>query len=266
MKDSRWRSLMLRPHMRAWVALLLAAVCSAGAGTEALRRDFHFQVIGGAQGLAQNSIAALLQDRAGYLWVGTQGGLQRYDGYSFRTFEHAETDASGMGEGPVSALLEDAQGTIWIGTTGTGVARLDAVSGSIVRVPLPNAASAELANVRALALDASGGIWAGTDAGISRIDAKGAGMAAPLALPRVEGRGARVRQMKLADDGTLWIASSLGLYKLAAQSDTLERVGGDVLDDVAALLIDHDHRIYAGSYDGLYAVAAGGAATRVWPE
>jgi diguanylate cyclase (GGDEF)-like protein/PAS domain S-box-containing protein len=256
---------MLRPHMRAWVALLLAAVFSADAGAEALRRDFHFQTLGGEQGLAQNTVSALLQDQAGYLWVGTQGGLQRYDGYSFKTFEHAENDPSGTQEGPVSALIEDAQGTIWIGTTGTGVARLDAERGAIVRVPMPSDASVDLANVRALALDASGGIWAGTDAGLARIDARGTQMGNPIALPRIEGRGARVRQMRLAEDGTLWIASSLGLFKLAPQTDTPERVGGDTLDDVAALLIDHDHRIYAGSYDGLYSVSAAGAATRVWP-
>src|SRR5689334_6476227 len=73
MRDSRLRSWMLRPHMRACIALLLAAVFSAVAGEEALRRDFHFQVLGGEQGLAQNTVGALMQDHQGFLWVGTQG-------------------------------------------------------------------------------------------------------------------------------------------------------------------------------------------------
>jgi len=265
MKDSRLRPSMLRLHIVARFALLLAAVLSVDAGAEALRRDFHFQSLGSDQGLAQNTIGAILQDRAGFMWIGTQGGLQRYDGYAFRTFEHLDDDPGGPTEGPVSALLEDAQGVIWIGTAGTGVARLDATSGSIQRVPIADDAPADLATVHALALDPGRGVWVGTDAGLGRIDARGTKLEAAIALPRSEGRGARVRQLSLAEDGTLWIASSLGLLKLAPQADALERVGGAVLDDVAALLIDHGHQLYVGSYDGLYRVDGAGVPTRVWP-
>ena len=74
-----------------------------------------------------------------------------------------------------------------------------------------------------------------------------------------------MHQLRRADDGTLWIASSLGLFRLPAQSETIERVGADVLDDVAALLVDHAHRLYAGSYDGLYRIDERGTPRRVWP-
>jgi len=77
---------MLRLHIGARLVLLLAAGLSAEAGAEPLRRDFHFQTIGSEQGLAQNSVNAIVQDHAGFLWVGTQAGLQRYDCYAFRTF------------------------------------------------------------------------------------------------------------------------------------------------------------------------------------
>ena len=77
---------MLRLLTGARLMLTLAAAWSAAAGADALRRDFHFQTIGSEQGLAQNTVTALLQDQTGYLWVGTQAGLQRYDGYGFRAF------------------------------------------------------------------------------------------------------------------------------------------------------------------------------------
>ena len=265
MRDFRLRSMMLRLHIGARLALLLlAAGSSANAGAEALRRDFHFQTIGTGQGLAQNAVNAILQDQAGYLWVGTQAGLQRYDGYVFRAFEPPGDDPAATREAPVSALAEDQNGTLWIGTGGGGVERLDASTGTIVRVPAAAGAPPDIDNVRALAVDPGRGVWVGTDAGLARADANGVRLESALALPRSDGRIARVRQLRRTDDGTLWVASSLGLFRLPAQGDALDRVGSDVLDDVATLLVDHSHRLYAGTYDGLY-VIDGSAARRVWP-
>ena len=254
---------MLRLHIWARFVLLLAAGVSAKAGADALRRDFHFQTLNSEQGLAQNSVNTILQDRAGYLWVGTQGGLQRYDGYAFRAFEPFGEETIEPQDGPVSALAEDEHGAIWIGASGGGVARLG-TDGRIVHVPLARDAPAELGNVRALAADPAGGVWVGTDAGLGRIDAQATQLEPAAALPKSEGRTAHVRQL-LDDDGTLWIASSLGLYKFAAQATAPERIGADVLDDVAALLLDHDRHLYVGSYDGLYTVDAAGRSRRVWP-
>ena len=248
----------------AHLVILLAAAWSAEAGADALRRDFHFQTIGSEEGLAQNTVTALLQDRAGYVWVGTQAGIQRYDGYGFRAFATPAAEPAETGDAPVSALVEDANGTIWIGTGGTGVEKLDAARGTIVRVPIAKDAPPELGFVRALAQDPGRGIWVGTDTGLARVDAAGTELKAVLPLPRGEGRIARMRQIRRADDGTLWIASSLGLFRLPADGTALERVGGEALDDVATLWIDHAHRLYAGSYDGLYLVE-GANAKRVWP-
>jgi diguanylate cyclase (GGDEF)-like protein/PAS domain S-box-containing protein len=256
---------MLRQLSGARLVLMLAAAWSAEAGADALRRDFHFQTIGSEQGLAQNTVTALLQDQAGYIWVGTQAGLQRYDGYGFRAFATpAAEPAAATGDAPVSALVEDANGTIWIGTGGTGVEKLDAARGTIERVPIAKDAPPELGYVRALALDPGHGIWVGTDTGLARVDTQGTELKAALPLPRGEGRIARMRQIRRADDGTLWIASSLGLFRLPADGTALERVGGEALDDVATLWIDHAHRLFAGSYDGLYLVD-GASARRVWP-
>ena len=152
---------MLRLLTGARLMLTLAAAWSAAAGADALRRDFHFQTIGSEQGLAQNTVTALLQDQTGYLWVGTQAGLQRYDGYGFRAFATPAADPAATGEAPVSALIEDQNGTIWIGTGGTGVEKLDAARGTIEHVPIAKDAPPELGFVRALALDPGHGIWVG---------------------------------------------------------------------------------------------------------
>jgi diguanylate cyclase (GGDEF)-like protein/PAS domain S-box-containing protein len=265
MRDFRLRSSMLRLHIGPCLAVLLTFGSAAPAGAEALRRDFHFQPIGSAEGLAHDAVSVLLQDRTGYLWVGTQAGVQRYDGYAFRSFEPAGDDSAAARSEPVSALAEGPDGIIWIGTAGNGVERLDTATGAIERVPIAMDAPPELANVRALAADPGRGFWIGTDAGLAHADAAGTRIEPVPSWPRAEGRAPRVRQLARGEDGTLWIASSAGLFRLPAQGDVIERVGADVLDDVSALLIDHAQRLYTGSYDGLYLVEPSGAARRIWP-
>ena len=75
-------------------------------------------------GLAQNSVLAILQDRQGYLWFGTRDGLSRFDGYEFVTFKHDANDPNSIPDNIITGLLEDTNGMIWI-TTPSGVCRFD---------------------------------------------------------------------------------------------------------------------------------------------
>ena len=233
-EDVRLRSSMLRLHIGARLVFMLAAGWSAEAGADALRRDFHFQTIGSEQGLAQNSVNAILQDHAGYLWVGTQAGLQRYDGYGFRTFETAGGDPAATGEAPVSALIEDADGTIWIGTGGTGVEKLDASRGTIERVPIAKErrpSSATCARSRSIPATASGSApTPGSRASMQRHAASGGAAAAARRRPHRAHASDSSRRGRHALDRKL-----LGLFRLPHEGAALERVGGEALDDVATL-------------------------------
>jgi transcriptional regulator with PAS, ATPase and Fis domain/ligand-binding sensor domain-containing protein len=73
-------------------------------------------------GLPQNSVTALVQTRDGYLWVGTSGGLARFDGVQFTVFTTANT--KGLKSNRIKILYEDRAGHLWIGTEGGGVTRL----------------------------------------------------------------------------------------------------------------------------------------------
>src|SRR5262249_47445725 len=72
-------------------------------------------------GLPQNSIQALLQTRDGYLWIGTQEGLVRFNGVEFKVFNKSNTD--GMRHNDVRVLYEDREGILWVGTFGGGLVR-----------------------------------------------------------------------------------------------------------------------------------------------
>jgi len=75
------------------------------------------------EGLPQNSIQALLQTKDGYLWIGTQEGLVRFNGIEFKVFNKSTTDA--IRHNDVRELYQDREGVLWIGTFGGGLARFD---------------------------------------------------------------------------------------------------------------------------------------------
>jgi len=67
-------------------------------------------------GLSQTSIHCVIQDSKGFLWVGTQDGLNKYDGYSFKTFKNEPHDTSSISNNYIHCIFEDSQGEIWVGT------------------------------------------------------------------------------------------------------------------------------------------------------
>ncbi len=69
-------------------------------------------------GLSQNAGLAIFQDSKGYLWVGSQDGLNRYDGYSFKVFKHDPDDPNSISHNSILAITEDKDGYLWIGTWG----------------------------------------------------------------------------------------------------------------------------------------------------
>ncbi|MFH1524330.1 MAG: two-component regulator propeller domain-containing protein [Chloroflexota bacterium] len=123
-------------------------------------------------GLSQNTILALLQDRRGYLWIGTQDGLNRYDGYTFTQFKNDPQNPNSISYNSVIALYEDVDGYLWVGTWGGGLNRYDPDTGNFSRyLPDPsNPASLSNAVVTSLAQGENGNLWVGTLGGLDSLD------------------------------------------------------------------------------------------------
>ncbi len=88
-------------------------------------RELRFEHLSIDQGLSQNSVFAILQDRMGFLWFGTQSGLNRYDGYRFEVLRRDPSDANSLSHNHVRVLHEDRAGMLWIGTRDGGLNRYD---------------------------------------------------------------------------------------------------------------------------------------------
>jgi len=191
-----------------------------------------FEHISVEQGLSQSTVHCILQDRKGFLWFGTDAGLNRYDGFRFQVFHPEKGQANALGGDWILCMLEDSRGDIWIGTRNGGLTILD--PGTMTFLPIQ--ASMEAGGlpdptINALAEDREGNIWIGTDSqGLCRVskDWKAHGKprfqvfrSSPLD-PRSAPEGS-ITALWVDPANTLWIgARSRGLGRLTSQSgDTL---------------------------------------------
>ncbi len=90
-----------------------------------LPSDYKFQSISIAQGLSQSSAYSVFQDHLGYIWAGTQGGMNRYDGYSVKKFEPISSDSNTISIGWRTGAMEDNKGNIWTGTSMGNISMYD---------------------------------------------------------------------------------------------------------------------------------------------
>lgn len=89
----------------------------------------RFDDISIEDGLSQSSITAIIQDQDGYMWFGTQEGVNRFDGYEFKIFKQDALSASAIGSNLINCIFEDRDGYIWLGSPTGGLTRLNKYNG-----------------------------------------------------------------------------------------------------------------------------------------
>jgi ligand-binding sensor domain-containing protein len=128
-----------------------------------------FDRIGIADGLPQSNVQAMVQDGLGFLWLGTQDGLARYDGAKMRVFRPIEGDPTSISAGYITALALDESGKVWVGTDDKGVNVYDPETDQFTRFGRGAGLSSE--GVNAIARDGKGRIWlAMTGGGLNKYD------------------------------------------------------------------------------------------------
>lgn len=259
-----WRATQpLRRRFRACLPiLLLLVICNA---VVASQRTFYFTPVNSENSLASASVTALFQDHAGYVWIATQSGLQRYDGYRYLQLRHDPADSTSLPGSFVTALAEDNRNRLWVGSMTQGLAALDPVSTNVVSRSLIDAKRAQLRDaISALSFDSTRGLWIGTAAGIELMDVESGKR---RQIFKFQGGATHtVYSFARAGDGTIWSATSRGLVRIAPNSDHGQIVAPTDLPQALCVLIDSKGNVYLGNNRGLYRVdAAHQTAHRVWP-
>jgi PAS domain S-box-containing protein len=117
-------------------------------------------------GLSQGTVQAVLQDHVGFFWLGTDEGLNRFDGYSFRVFEYDPEDAASLPHSMISALHEDREKRLWVGTH-AGLASFDRATETFTRV------RSVRERVTSIVEEPDGTLWIGSvGEGVFRRDAR----------------------------------------------------------------------------------------------
>jgi ligand-binding sensor domain-containing protein/signal transduction histidine kinase len=213
-----------------------------------------------------NLSTSLAEDGDGFLWIGSFGGLARWDGYRLRNYPIDLNDPHALHDNIIQALHTDALGRLWIGSNAHGLARYDREHDQFINI---GAGPAGLSHVSVLALDGdgAGGVWVGTDAGVDHVDADGTVHALQYStrngLPE-----SHARALVRARDGALWVGTSHGLVRFKDGQARVVALGADQdgEPEVDSLCQGADGRIWVGTRaHGAFVLdaAAGGPAAAV---
>ena len=257
---------MLAGAMRGVPRWLMAAALPGtlflcAAAQAAAPGKLRFEHVSIEQGLSQESVLTILQDRQGFMWFGTQAGLNRYDGYRITVYRADPLDPGSLPDSFVNASFEDAEGRLWFGTKG-GLARFDAASGKFVRHALhgpqaaPAAGGAGNGSVNAILADRQGMLWLGTSEGLKRLD-PATGAVRPIADPHATPAGAAVTALAFDRHGVLWAGTGHGVARLAPGAERLEHLAPSGPDPrrarILALSMDPHDTLWIGTEGGLEA-------------
>ncbi len=151
-------------------SLLLLAMF--GMTNAADRASVRFEELSLEEGLSQTIVECITQDQRGFMWFGTEDGLNRYDGYTFTVLRHDPENPNSLVYNHILSLLVDRAGYIWIGTFDSGLDRFDPYSENFTHYRYDAGNPQSLSNDHVISIfeDSSGYLWVGTMLGLNRLN------------------------------------------------------------------------------------------------
>nr|WP_298719004.1 hybrid sensor histidine kinase/response regulator [uncultured Steroidobacter sp.] len=247
-----------------WLFGLFACVAPSSQATTPVPevRPMYFEHLTMRDGLSQSTVMSILQDSQGFLWLATESGLDRYDGYSIREYRRERGNKNGLASDYVWKIVEDARGDLWLATIGGGIARWDRRNDQFQQFRHDPSDPDSLASdaIRTLHIDAAGRVWAATERhGLDVLDPHTgharhfhhiAGNPRSLAADAV---------FALYTDraGRLWVGTDQGLGRYEPSSDDFNNEVAEpgALDSarVRSIVEDHAGALWIGTFDsGVY--------------
>ncbi|WP_299081213.1 ligand-binding sensor domain-containing diguanylate cyclase [uncultured Paraglaciecola sp.] len=225
--------------------------------------SIRFENLSIENGLPQSSAKTILQDHQGFLWVGTEEGLARYDGYEFKVFKKMRVSSQSLSNNHINVIYEDRQGDIWVGTRGGGLNRFNPATEQFTQylhqASNPNSLSHDF--IHTITQDKLGYIWVGTDGGgLNRLDPDSEKFTHYLhnATDPNSLSGDAISTMTEDTKGNLWIGTwAGGLNRFNSITETFTRYQHQAADPnslsnnaVTAIIEDKHGNLWLGTKGG----------------
>lgn len=216
-----------------------------------------FDKITTKKGLSNNAVTCILEDRKGYVWFGTNAGLNRYSGYGFDIFSPSKKDSMTLADKSINSLFEDKRGNIWIGTdNGLSVfmpdlKRFKSWQNNENYTPLTNN------TVSSITEDKTGKLWIATFNGITVYDPEKnafsvfSGQLSNNQLMNTK----RIEKIHADSHGNIWIGTLRGLFVFDPIKSTFEHFHKDTNgfpdNFISTIFEDRDKNIWVGTRGGI---------------
>jgi signal transduction histidine kinase/ligand-binding sensor domain-containing protein/CheY-like chemotaxis protein/AraC-like DNA-binding protein len=213
--------LMKRRRFFLLIILLLMMTTGNSQPEKIPQKNIVFSALPENLGLSQTSVNAILQDKDGFLWVGTWSGLYRYDGYTTKVF-HSGPGESDLKSNLISSLFEDHEGNLWVGTHVSGLFLFDKTTQRFTNFRYEGGRKNSISNnnIWEVIEDAGHNLWIATENGLNLFDRKTKQFTHFKNVPSdVESLSDNfVSDLFFDSSGTLWVATNYGLNKLVSHN------------------------------------------------
>ncbi|WP_438653156.1 ligand-binding sensor domain-containing protein [Romboutsia sp.] len=221
---------------------------------EAHKIDIVCKSINIDQGLSQSTVEALFQDSKGYIWIGTNHGLNRYDGYDFKIYKRSENKENSIVSNYIHDIKEDSEGNIWVGTI-KGVSKINSKDDKIVNyLDSPEQGNLSHYNTSEILITKSKQILVATADGLNLYNKDSDRFERIL-----DGKDDLTSQdiYSLAEDenGDLWIGTNKGLNKVSSKEKKIDRFYKNeeeksiISNKISKVYSDKIGNIWVGTFD-----------------
>lgn len=225
-------------------------------------RSVRFQSISREDGLSQAFVYSIVQDEEGFMWFGTQDGLNRFDGFEIKIFNHDPDDPHSISDESIRTMIMDRSGVLWAGTDAGGLSRYNRATQTFTNFVHDPADAGSIGSnrVRVLYEDSTGRLWIGTDgAGLDLFDRDTGTFEHFSHDPDTADSlaGMHVWGIQENSDGQIFIATENGLSKLESSTNSFMHYQYDPSDpstindnELRVLYEDTDRNLWIGTASG----------------
>lgn len=250
--------------------IILVILITCLTGFAPLNKDsagskLFFEPLGTNQGLSGNNVRAIYKDSEGLIWVGTNNGLNCYDGYIFRAYKPQPADSTSISGKIIYAIIEDEADNLWIGTWGNGLNLFDRTTQTFRHFKNDPGDPKSISHnwIMSLFIDSKGRLWIGTQNGLNLYNPESECFKRYLTNLNESSEPAQLRLSSLYDikedqNGNLWITTWSGLIMFNPETSEhyhyrrSNKRNSISTDSLQAIFIDDNNIIWVGSYKGTF--------------